>query len=86
MDFGFIRASKSDYSKPDLKNDRVVNSYDGFSSYLLVIDEASRYAWVFLCESKEPPIEYASHFLTVFGLKSGGAIRCDQGGELARSK
>ena len=43
-------------------------------------------SWVFLCESKEPLIDYASNFLTAFGLKSGGTIRCDQGGELARSK
>ena len=41
---------------------------------------------MFLCESKEPPVEYASQFLTAFGLKSGGVIRCDQGGELARSE
>ena len=77
MDFGFMRASTSDYSRPNPKKDRVVDSFDGFSSYLLIIDEASRYAWVFLCTSKEPPIEYASSFLRTYGLQEGGVIRCD---------
>ena len=86
MDYRFIRLSTTDFSKPNSKQDRVVESYDGFLSYLLVIDEASRYAWVFLCEFKEPPTEYASQFLTAFGLKSGGVIQCDQGGELAQSE
>ena len=86
MDYRFIRSSTTDFSKPNSKQDRVVESYDGFLSYLLVIDEASRYAWVFLCEFKEPPTEYASQFLTAFGLKSGGVIQCDQGGELAQSE
>ncbi|EJK69950.1 hypothetical protein THAOC_08742 [Thalassiosira oceanica] len=86
MDFGFIRASKSDFSRPNLKTDRVVESFDGYSSYLIVVDEVTRHAWVFLCKSKEPPINYVSEFLYSHGLKSGGVIRCDQGGELARSK
>ena len=85
MDFGFIQASTSDYSKPNPKRDRVVKSFDGYSSYLLIVDEALRYVWVFLCQSKEPPIDYASAFLKTHGLDSGGVIRCDQGGELARS-
>jgi len=46
MDFGFMRASTSNFTKPNKKDDRVVLSYDGFSSYLLIIDEASRYVWV----------------------------------------
>ena len=48
MDFGFMRASSSDYSRRDKTKDRVVLSYDGFSLYLLIVDEASRYIWVFL--------------------------------------
>jgi hypothetical protein len=43
MDFGFMRASSSDYSKPDKSIDRVVDSWDGYSSYLLIVDEGSRY-------------------------------------------
>ena len=52
MDFGFMRASTSQYTKPNKKDDRVVLSYDGFSSYLLVVDEASRFIWVFLEEEQ----------------------------------
>ena len=85
MDFGFIRSSTGDFQRPSDKTDRLVKSFDGFSSYLLVIDEVSRYAWVFLCQSKEPPVDYVSEFLLTHGLKDGGVIRCDQGGELARS-
>jgi hypothetical protein len=85
MDFGFMRASTSDYSRRDKSKDRVVSSYDGFSSYLLIVDEASRYVWVFLTASKSPPIDIVKEFLTQHGHDNGGCIRTDQGGELARS-
>ncbi|KAL7528101.1 hypothetical protein ACHAXR_002269, partial [Thalassiosira sp. AJA248-18] len=83
MDFGFIRASTSNYSRPNPKEDRVVESFDGYNCYLLVVDEHSRHVWVFLFQSKDPPVDDASAFLKVFGLSEGGIIRCDQGGELA---
>jgi len=85
MDFGFMRASTSNYSQPNKKSDRVVMSYDGYSAYLLVVDEASRYAWVFLTHSKTPPLDIIDTFLARFGHTRGGSIRTDQGGELARS-
>jgi hypothetical protein len=56
-----------------------------YSAYLLVIDEASRYAWVFLTDGKSPPVAIVESFLTRFGHADGGSIRTDQGGELARS-
>ena len=86
VDFGFMRASTSDYSRPTPTTDRVVTSIDGFNSYLLVVDKFSRYMWIFLCKSKEPPIDEMSAFLSTFGLQEGGVIRCDQGGELAGSE
>jgi len=85
MDFRFMRASSSDYSKPNRSIDRVVDSWDGFSSYLLIVDEASRYIWVFLTKSKEPPLNIIDTFLDHFGHRNGGSIRSDQGGELALS-
>ena len=85
MDFGFMRASTTDFNRPDETTDRVVESYDKFTSYLLIVDEHSRYTWVLLMKSKEPPIEDVTAFLETFGLESGGLIRCDQGGELANS-
>ena len=85
MDFGFMRASTSNFSRPNKKDDRVVLSYDGFSSYLLIVDEASRFVWVFLTNTKEPPLDILDTFLSRFGHERGGSIRTDQGGELARS-
>jgi hypothetical protein len=83
MDFGFMRASSSDYTRPNKTLDRVVDSWDGFSSYLLFVDEASQYIWVFLTKSKDPPLEIIDTFLDRFGHRNGGSIRSDQGGELA---
>ena len=60
--------------------------FDGFELYLLVVDEHTRHVWVFLMKSKDPPVETAGVFLTRYGLADGGIIRCDQGGELARSE
>jgi hypothetical protein len=85
MDYGFMRASSSDFSKTSRSKDRVVYSYDGYTSYLLIVDEASRYIWVFPTSSKDPPLDLVSTFLRVHGHINGGSIRTDQGGELARS-
>ena len=79
MDFGFMRASTSNYSAPNLETDRVVQSFDGFVAYLLIVDEASRFIWVFLRKSKDPPTDLVSHFLQMYGRRTGGVIRCDQG-------
>jgi hypothetical protein len=86
MDFGFMRSSTSDFSCPNLATDRVgvVRSLDVFNSYLLIVDELSRYCWFFLYLSKEPTIDEVSAFLDIFGRNIGGIIRCNQGGELAK--
>jgi hypothetical protein len=80
-----MRASTLNYSQPSKKNDRVVLLYDGYSSYLLVIDEASCYIWVFLTTSKEPPLDIIDAFLGHFRHKQGREIHTEHGGELARS-
>ena len=85
MDFGFMRASTHDYATPNIETDRVVESFDGYVAYLIIVDETSKFVWIFLRKSKEPPIDLVSHFLQMYGRRSGGVIRCDQGGELARS-
>jgi len=72
LDYGFIRASNEDYSRPDRKKDRIVESYDGYTSYLLVVDEVSKYAWIFLTKSKEPPVEICRIFFKQFGNVNGG--------------
>jgi hypothetical protein len=48
MDFGFMQASSLDYQQPNKVTDRVVALWDGYSLYLLAVDEASRYIWVLL--------------------------------------
>jgi hypothetical protein len=78
-------ASSQDYDGTRHSGPRVVTSWDGFSSYLLIVDEASRYIWVFLTTSKEPPVDINNTFLTRFGHRDGGSVRTDQGGELACS-
>ncbi len=85
MDFGFMCVSSQDYDGTRHSGPRVVTSWDGFSSYLLIVDEASQYIWVFLTTSKEPPVDIINMFLTRFGHKDGGSVQTDQGGELARS-
>jgi hypothetical protein len=71
MDFGFMRASQFDYSRPDKKEDRVVTSFDGYNAYLIVVDEFTKMAWVYLCVSKEPPLELINMHLDQFGSSTG---------------
>jgi hypothetical protein len=71
MDFGFMRSSQFDYSRPDKKDDRVVTLFDGYNSYLLVVDEYTKMTWVYLCVSKEPPLELIGLHLDQFGSETG---------------
>ena len=66
MDFGFMQASSLDYNGQRNSVNRVVSSWDGFSLYLLVVDEASWYVWVFLTKLKEPPLDIINTFLIRF--------------------
>jgi hypothetical protein len=38
MDFGFIRASLVNYRFLNINPDHVIDSYDGYSAYLLIVD------------------------------------------------
>ena len=84
MDFGFVRGS--DYKSKNEKG-KLITSRDGYNSYLIVVDSFTRYTWVFLSSKKDPPMQTVKMFLYRYGLKHGinRQIRCDQGGELARS-
>jgi len=42
MDFGFLRASTDDYTRPNKDTDRIVLSNDEHCAYLLIVDSASR--------------------------------------------
>jgi hypothetical protein len=67
MDFGFIRASSVNYRPPKITSNRVVDSYDGYSSYLLIVEDKSSMSWILLTKSKIPPVEIVRLFLRTFG-------------------
>ncbi len=75
--------STSDYACPNKSTDWVLISYNGYTSYLLVINDASQYTWVFLTKSKDPPIDIVHAFLIMNGHPDGGCIQVDQGDKLA---
>jgi hypothetical protein len=81
MDFGFMGASRSNYRSPRLGTDRVIECFEGFSAYLIVVDEASCYVWVFLQKSKDPPVDLICDFLALHRSTQGGVIHTDLGGE-----
>jgi hypothetical protein len=58
-----MRASTSNFNRPNKAQDWVVHSYDGYSSYLLIVNEASHHVWAFLMKSKEPPLDIIDAFL-----------------------
>ena len=84
MDFGFVRGSK--YKAVNEKG-KIVTSKDGYNSYLIIVDAFTRYTWIFLSATKEPPLDIVRSFLDRNGIKHGSfrQVRCDQGGELSRS-
>ena len=61
----------------------MVKSYDGYTSYLLIVDAATQHIWVFLTVSKDPPLDIVCEFLHLHGHEEGGSIRTNQGGKLA---
>jgi hypothetical protein len=58
--------------------DWVVISYDGFSLYLIIVDKAPHFVWVFLTNSKSPPLDIIKEFLIQHGRDDGGSIRTNQ--------
>jgi transposase InsO family protein len=82
-DFGFIRGTAFDYKD---KDERTQTSIDGKNSYLLLVDRCTRYHWVFVSSSKQPPLDFLKAVLTKFQANHPHrTIRCDQG-ELASSQ
>ena len=82
-DFGFMR-SKS-YQEKD--SDREIQtSVDGKSAYLVIVDRATRYMWVYSSSTKQPPLEFCKNILH----KSKASVKhrtvCCNQGELATSK
>jgi hypothetical protein len=86
MDYRFMQASTADFSKRDKSKDHVVHSHNGFTSYLLIVDKASRYIWVFLTMSKDPLLDIEAEFMKQNSHEDGRCVQTDQGGELACSQ
>ena len=85
MDFGFVRGSA--FSGVD-EMGRTITSIDGFCSYLVIVDRATRYKWVFLTTTKHPPLKEAERILQKFHSKLQQlhcTVRTNQGGELGKS-
>jgi dUTP pyrophosphatase len=86
IDFGFVRGS--DYAVKD-EQGKLTTSIDGFRSYCLVIDRASRHISIILTKVKKPPIVELRHLLTQLRSRVKSAhctVTTDLGGELAKSK
>ncbi len=81
MDMGFVRGTK--YSIKDADGS-MITSLDGYNSYLLIIDRATRYIWIFLTKNKTPQVKVIKNFLQIHGAKSNTQkyVRTDLGGEL----
>jgi hypothetical protein len=77
MDVGFMYSLRPNYRSPRLGLNRVVECFEGYSAYLIIVDKASRYVWVLLRKSKEPPTNLVLAFLAIHGSPDGGVIRTD---------
>ena len=83
MDFAFVRGSRF----KEIKEGKTITSIDGFNSYLIIIDRSTRYTWIFLQFSKDPPINVIERLLSKFKTTHPHrTVRTDQGGELGGCK
>ena len=81
MDFGFVKYKAKEGSG------ELMRSRQGFGSYLLIVDEYTRYIWVFPTKSKQALVQVLDQFLTMFKRNTGlRRVRADLGNEMARSK
>ena len=70
-----------------IKEGKTITSIDGFNSYLIIIDRSTRYTWIFLQSSKDPPINVIKRLLNKFKTTHPHrTVRTDQGGELGGCK
>ena len=84
IDFGFVRGSGYDTANNE---GRTVTSMDGKNSYLLIVDRKTRYMWLYLAESKAPPLLAVRMVLEKFGSDDKHrTLRTDQDKSLGKSK
>ena len=68
MDFGFVRGSA--FSQRD-ELGRLITSIDGFRSYLIIVDCATRFKWIFHTTTKHPPLKEIESVLNKFKAITG---------------
>lgn len=59
MDYGFMKGTGFCNKDGDGKT---ITSIDGYRAYCLIIDRKSRYTWIFLTKTKNPPIQIITSF------------------------
>ena len=62
MDFGFVRGSEF----KQVKDGIMITSIDGYNCYLIIIDRATRYTWIFLESFKDSPLTSIKLILSKF--------------------
>ena len=83
LDFGFVRGSEYDFVNDEGKK---LTSIDGKNAYLLIADRRTRYMWVYLCNSKETPLDAVEMILSKFGSNyKHRTVRSDQNKGLSMS-
>lgn len=83
LDWGFMRGS----SWSDKKDDKLITSIDGMRCYCIIVDKATRYTWVILSSSKDPPVDAVRQVLKKFRSKTPQrTVRLDQDRALGKSK
>ena len=83
MDFGFV--CSQDYTKQD-REGQTVTSIDNKNSYLLIINRATRYMWIYLSNSKQPHIDFVCNILTKFKSQHPHRTVCTDQGKLRTSQ
>lgn len=63
MDWGFVCASQFCHVN---EAGSTITSIDGKNSYLLIVDRATRYMWIYLSDTKTAPVEAAMIILQEF--------------------
>ena len=91
MDIGFIRGPTNLEAVVDRREEahtKLIDSRQGYSCYLLIIDRRSRYLWAFPLKTKSVQPTLIDTFLTIHGYKGPApdkVIRSDGEGSLAAS-
>jgi hypothetical protein len=67
MDMGFIQSKKYNYRD---EYGQLVMSIDGYNTYLVIVNCATWYTWLFLTRHKTPPIDIIRGFLNTHGTKT----------------